>query len=242
MLEIVMIEDDLELAAILTSYLSAHDIRVSNYDEPYTGISAIKAHHYDLLLLDLTLPNLDGLEVCKRLAKDKKIPIIITSARGDINDRVQGLELGADDYLAKPYDPKELLARIHSVLRRAENSANAASNATSSNSSALNTPNDETIKFTPFSLNLARREIRLNGKILDLTRAEFDILSLMLQNQNIALSRDNIATSADSISPDSTNKSIDVIIGRLRAKIENNEQKFIYSVRGVGYKFVLDSM
>lgn len=238
MLEIVMIEDDLELAAILTSYLSAHDIRVSNYDEPYTGISAIKAHHYDLLLLDLTLPNLDGLEVCKRLAKDKKIPIIITSARGDINDRVQGLELGADDYLAKPYDPKELLARIHSVLRRAENSANAASN----NSNTLNAPNDETIKFTPFSLNLARREIRLNGKILDLTRAEFDILSLMLQNQNIALSRDNIATSADSISPDSTNKSIDVIIGRLRAKIENNEQKFIYSVRGVGYKFVLDSM
>lgn len=118
MLEVLMIEDDLELATILSEYLKAHNINVTNYDEPYTGMSAINTQHFDILLLDLTLPNLDGLEVCKRVAKEKNIPIIITSARYDINDKVLGLEYGADDYLSKPYDPKEMVARIHSVLRR----------------------------------------------------------------------------------------------------------------------------
>lgn len=118
MLEVLMIEDDLELATILSEYLKAHNINVTNYDEPYTGMSAINTRHFDLLLLDLTLPNLDGLEVCKKVAKEKRIPIIISSARHDIDDRVLGLEYGADDYIPKPYDPKELIARIHSVLRR----------------------------------------------------------------------------------------------------------------------------
>ncbi|WP_300972174.1 response regulator transcription factor [Helicobacter rodentium] len=224
MLEVLMIEDDLELATILSEYLKAHNINITNYDEPYTGMSAINARHFDLLLLDLTLPNLDGLEVCKRVAKEKRIPIIISSARHDIDDRVLGLEYGADDYIAKPYDPKELVARIHSVLRR-YNLANKPYNA-------------ETSIF-PFVLDKKSREIYLYNEVLNLTKAEYEILSFMLENVNQALTRDSIAAHSDSINPDSSNKSIDVIIGRLRSKIEKGDKKFIFSVRGIGYKLQL---
>lgn len=224
MLEVLMIEDDLELVAILSSYLKAQDINVTNYDEPYTGMSAINTRHFDLLLLDLTLPNLDGLEVCKRVAKDKRIPIIITSARHDTNDKVKGLEYGADDYIPKPYDPKELVARIHSVLRRYN----------------LTTKTNNTEEnLLPFRLEKGSREIYFNERLLDLTKAEYEILCFMLSNVNKALSREEIANAVESISPDSTNKSIDVMIGRLRSKIDDEETKHILSVRGVGYKLQL---
>ena len=219
-----MIEDDLELATILGEYLKAHDINVTNYDEPYTGMSAINTRHFDLLLLDLTLPNLDGLEVCKKVAKEKRIPIIISSARHDIDDRVLGLEFGADDYIPKPYDPKELIARFHSVLRRYNLS---------------NQPNQTETSILPFVLDKGSREIYLNEEALNLTKAEYEILSFMLENVNQALTRDSIAAHSDSINPDSSNKSIDVIIGRLRSKIERGDKKFIFSVRGIGYKLQL---
>ncbi|MDD6054959.1 MAG: response regulator transcription factor [Helicobacter sp.] len=228
MLEILMIEDDLELAMIISEYLKAHNINVTNYDEPYTGMSAINARHFDLLLLDLTLPNLDGLEVCKRIAKDKNIPIIISSARSDIEDRVLGLEYGADDYIPKPYDPKELIARIHSVLRRYNITSNIDTKYTYTQSTIL-----------PFKLDKSSREIYLNSRLLELTKAEYEILSFMLENVNKALTRDAIAAASDSINPDSSNKSIDVIMGRLRSKIEKNNEKYIYSVRGIGYKLQL---
>ena len=224
MLEVLMIEDDLELATILSEYLKAHGINVTNYDEPYTGMSAINTRHFDLLLLDLTLPNLDGLEVCKKVAKEKQIPIIISSARHDIDDRVLGLEYGADDYIPKPYDPKELIARIHSVLRRYN---------------LTKTQDITETSILPFRLDKGSREIYLKDTLLDLTKAEYEILSFMLENINQALTRDSIAAHSDSISPDSSNKSIDVIMGRLRAKIEKEGKKYIFSIRGIGYKLQL---
>ncbi len=222
MLKILMIEDDLELAAILSEYLESHGISVTSYDEPYTGMSALNTHHFDLLLLDLTLPNLDGLEVCKRVAKNKNIPIIISSARGDLNDKIKGLEFGADDYIPKPYDPKELIARINSVLRRYQNSK------------------QEEILAThkPFELKEMSREVLYKGVSLDLTRAEYEILAHLIKRNGAAISREEISLSSPSINPESSNKSIDVIIGRLRTKIEKNpkEPKYIISVRGIGYR------
>lgn len=153
MLEILMIEDDVELAEILSEYLSKHDINVTSYDEPYTGMSAINAKHFDLLLLDLTLPNLDGLEVCKRVAKQKNIPIIISSARSDVDDKVRAFESGADDYLPKPYDPKELLARIQSLLRRYKSQ----------------TPKDDAEASPTFRIDKNSREIYFHDKKLSLT-------------------------------------------------------------------------
>lgn len=223
MLEVLMIEDDVELAEILSEYLSQHDINVTSYDEPYTGMSAINAKHFDLLLLDLTLPNLDGLEVCKRVAKQKNIPIIISSARSDVDDKVRALESGADDYLPKPYDPKELLARIQSLLRRYNNKPQ----------------KDEIKEASPtFRIDKNSREIYFRDKKLSLTRAEYEILTLLISKKGNVFTREAIAIESESINPESSNKSIDVIIGRLRAKIEDDPKKpkHIISVRGVGYK------
>ncbi|CBG40177.1 acid response regulator transcription factor ArsR [Helicobacter mustelae] len=223
MLNILMIEDDIELAEILSEYLEQNDIKVTNYDEPYTGMSAIATHNYDLLLLDLTLPNLDGLEVCKRVAKQKNIPIIISSARSDLDDKVKALEYGADDYIPKPYDPKELLARIHSLLRRY-------------NKKEVKQKEQE--KDSVFRIQKDSREVFFKDKKIELTRAEYEILTLLISKKGHVFSREAIAIESESINPESSNKSIDVIIGRLRAKIEDDPKKpkYIISVRGVGYK------
>ncbi|TLE09249.1 response regulator transcription factor [Helicobacter bilis] len=223
MLEILMIEDDVELAEVLSDYLKQHDIHVTNYDEPYTGMSALATKHFDLLLLDLTLPNLDGLEVCKKVAKQKNIPIIISSARSDVNDKVKALDSGADDYIPKPYDPKELVARIQSLLRRYSQKMV-----------------EEKIadKSVIFSIDKDTREVFFKDKKLDLTRAEYEILTLLISKKGHVFSREAIAIESESINPESSNKSIDVIIGRLRSKIEENPKnpQYIISVRGVGYK------
>ncbi|PAF51142.1 DNA-binding response regulator [Helicobacter sp. 13S00401-1] len=223
MIEVLMIEDDLDIAEVLTECLRQHDINVTNFDEPYTGMSALNVKNYDLLLLDLNLPNLDGMEVCKRVAKQKNIPIIISSARGDINDKINALDNGADDYIPKPYDPKELAARIHSLLRRYSQKA----------------PDVKTSeKASIFRIDKNSHEVYFQDKKLDLTRAEYEILTLLISKKGHVFSREAIAIESESINPESSNKSIDVIIGRLRSKIEENPKspKHIISVRGVGYK------
>ncbi|WP_104697758.1 MULTISPECIES: acid response regulator transcription factor ArsR [unclassified Helicobacter] len=223
MLNILMIEDDMELAEILSEFLEQHGVKVTNYDEPYTGMSALATHNYDLLLLDLTLPNLDGLEVCKRVAKQKNIPIIISSARSDLDDKVKALEYGADDYIPKPYDPQELLARIHSLLRRYNKKE---------------VKSEQKDKDNIFRIDKESRDVYFKDKKIDLTRAEYEILTLLISKKGHVFSREAIAIESESINPESSNKSIDVIIGRLRAKIEDNPKKpqYIISVRGVGYK------
>lgn len=117
MINILMIEDDAEFASLLTHYLAKYNLKVTNYQDPYLGLSA-GVEKFDLLILDLTLPGMDGLEVCKEVVSKYDIPIIISSARSDLSDKVIGLQLGADDYLPKPYDPQEMYARIISLLRR----------------------------------------------------------------------------------------------------------------------------
>lgn len=113
-----MVEDDAELAVVLAEYLKQFNMEVTNFEEPFLALSSLKIHSYDLIILDLTLPGMDGLEVCKAILKEHDIPIIISSARSDITDKVTALQLGADDYLPKPYDPRELEVRIQTILRR----------------------------------------------------------------------------------------------------------------------------
>lgn len=223
MLEVLMIEDDVELAEIITDYLKQYDMNVTNYDEPYTGMSAVNAKHFDILLLDLTLPNLDGLEVCKRVAKQNAIPIIVSSARSDVDDKVEALKSGADDYISKPYDPKELVARIQSLLRRY-------------NKKSIKEQDRE--KDSVFRIDKYSRQVFFKDKKLELTRAEYEILTLLISKKGHVFSREAIAIESESINPESSNKSIDVIIGRLRSKIEENpkQPQYIISVRGVGYK------
>ena len=221
-----MIEDDYELAEILSEYLQNYDMQVTIAEEPYIGLSTLNTGEFDLVILDLTLPGLDGLEVCKEIRKKHNLPIIISSARHDITDKVNALDNGADDYLPKPYDPQELLARIRSRLRR--------QSAVLDGISAQNQQKDIT-------LNDYEHEIYFKGARLNLTAAEYDILKYLIQKESGAVTREELIYNCESINEDSTNKSIDVIIGRIRAKLGENpkEPRYIHAIRGLGYKLVL---
>ncbi len=213
-IKILMIEDDPEFAELLSEYLAQFGMEVTNYEDPFLGISA-GVGKYDLLLLDLTLPGMDGLEVCEDIVKKYNIPIIISSARSDINDKVESFRLGADDYLPKPYDPKELHARILSLLRRYNK-----------NGSKNEPQSDYEIKGDT---------IYYKGEALQLTPAEFDILSQLVKKQGITLSREQLINESKVMS-DSSQKSLDVIISKIRSKLGNS--KAIQAVRGVGYKLI----
>lgn len=220
-----MIEDDLELADVLSLYLKQFNIEVTNYEEPFLALSSLKLHKYDLIILDLTLPGMDGLDVCKKIVEEFDIPIIISSARSDITDKVTALKLGADDYLPKPYDPRELEVRIRTILRRFNQS---------------NLKDDEKNKKI-FILNEEKKEITKNGVYIKLTAAEFEILSLFIRREGFIVSRDDIFENSDILNQDYESLgSLAVIINRIRNKIEDNpkEPKYLHTIRGMGYKFI----
>lgn len=219
---LLMIEDDSELAEILCNFLKRYNINVTNYEDPYLGISALSLKKYDLLILDLSLPGMDGLEICKEVRSKSDIPIIISSARSDLEDKIVGLELGADDYLPKPYEPKELYARIMSVLRRYKKS---------------NSPHEET---SPSVLVLKEEShtILFQGTPLTLTPAEYDVLSHLIKKNNCVVSRTELLNSALSLDEENESRSLDVLISRIRTKLgeSSKEPHFIHSVRGIGYR------
>jgi len=214
-----MIEDDYEIAQILTEYLNKFDISVTAADEPYMGLSLLTQDSFDLLILDLTLPGIDGLEVIPKIRKTSSIPIIVSSARDDITDKVIAMERGADDYMPKPYDPRELVTRIKTILRR-----------TQANSEKKNAD-------TLFELNSNARHIIFKDILLELTAAEFDILSILIQHKDSAISREQLLYDSEHIDDNSSIKNIDVIISRIRQKLSSvdAEHSYIKPVRGIGY-------
>lgn len=225
MIKIAMIEDDLELAEVLSLYLKQFNIEVVNFEEPFLALSSLKLQKFDLLILDLTLPGMDGLDVCKRVVDEFNIPIIISSARSDISDKVIALKLGADDYLPKPYDPRELEIRIRTILRRFNKSYE---------------KEEPNIKKT-FILDEEKKDITKDGISIKLTAAEFEILSLFIKREGFIVSRDDIFENSDILNSDyESSGSLAVIINRIRHKIEDNqkEPKYLQTIRGMGYKFV----
>ena len=225
MIKIAMIEDDLELAEVLSLYLKQFNIEVVNFEEPFLALSSLKLQKFDLLILDLTLPGMDGLDVCKRVVDEFNIPIIISSARSDIGDKVTALKLGADDYLPKPYDPRELEIRIRTILRRFNKSYE---------------KEEPNIKKT-FILDEEKKDITKDGISIKLTAAEFEILSLFIKREGFIVSRDDIFENSDILNSDyESSGSLAVIINRIRHKIEDNqkEPKYLQTIRGMGYKFV----
>lgn len=220
MIKILMIEDDLELAEVLSEFLEDLNMSIVTEDDPFKALSRLKLESFDLVILDLTLPGMDGLEVCAEIRAKQNIPIIISSARSDISDKVTALELGADDYLPKPYDPRELEARIHSVLRRYENVEVESS----------------CVSHSDFTLNEDSMEIRYKKNLLDLTNAEFGILGFMIKKQGFVISREDLIHNVSAINEESSNKSIDVMVGRIRNKI--GAKGLIESIRGIGYKLL----
>ena len=222
MINVLMIEDDPEFAELLSEYLSQFDIKITNYEDPFLGLSA-GVNKYDLMILDLTLPGMDGLEVCEEVVRKYDIPVIISSARSDINDKVQSFELGAYDYLPKPYDPKEMYARIMSILKRTNKESQIKGGSTQSD------------------FEIKGDTIYFKGEALNLTPAEFEVLSLLVQHQGITQSREQIINTSATMSIDSQGKSLDVIISKIRSKLSEKDpegNKRIQAVRGVGYKLV----
>jgi len=224
LINIMMIEDDLEIAELLEEYLLRYDINLTNYDCPELGISALSVEKYDLVILDLSLPGIDGTEVCRMIREKYKVPIIISSARSDIKDKAICFNNGADDYLPKPYDSHELVLRINSLLRR----------------EFLYKSNSKKNQNKIFQVNDEKVEITKNGLQLSLTNAEYNILAYLIQKAGYAVSREEILLNVESIKYESSYKSIDVLIGRIRQKIEENHKKpeYILSIRGVGYKLI----
>ena len=223
MINILMIEDDSEIAHLLSLVLQEHDISLTNFECPELGMSALTLQKYDLVILDLSLPGIDGTEVCRLIRTKSTIPIIISSARSDIKDKTTCYNFGADDYIPKPYDPEELILRINALLKRT----------TSSNSPI--TENSKKI----FSTVPDKLEIYKNDALLHLTMAEFHILQYLIQKSGFPISRQELLLNVDSIKYESNIKSIDVLIGRIRHKIEENPKtpQYLVSIRGVGYKF-----
>lgn len=196
-------------------------MEVMGAEDPYLGLSLLTQHHFDLVILDLTLPGMDGLEVIPKIRDISNIPIIISSARDDITDKVIGMERGADDYMPKPYDPRELVTRIKTILRRSSNVVEEKS----------------AIKQSLFVANPKAREICFKDISLELTAAEYDILFILLQHKNGSVSREQLLYESAHIDDDSSIKNIDVIISRVRQKIAKIDADNIYikPIRGVGY-------
>jgi len=217
MINILMIEDDAQFASLLTHYLAKYNLKVTNYQDPYLGLSA-GVEKFDLLILDLTLPGMDGLEVCKEVVSKYDIPIIISSARSDLSDKVIGLQLGADDYLPKPYDPQEMYARIISLLRRYKK---------------INETEDE--PNYRLMLDEQKEEVTLDGQQLDLTPAEFVVLKLLIEQRGSTVSKEQIFYDSE-VFQYGTDGSLSVIMNRLRKKV--GDDVYIKTVRGVGYKLL----
>ena len=217
MISILMIEDDPEFAELLSEYLAQFDIKITNYEDPFLGLSA-GVKKFDLVILDLTLPGMDGLKVCEELVRKYDLPVIISSARTDISDKVKSFELGAYDYLPKPYDPKEMYARIMSILNR------------------VNKEKGSQSSLPKSDFEIKGDTIYFKGQALSLTPAEFEVLSLLVKHQGITQSREQIINTSGTMSIDSQSKSLDVIISKIRSKLGDNKR--IQAVRGVGYKLV----
>ena len=219
MIKILMVEDDEIIAEFLGKFFDTEEYAFTHVTRPSQALHMIKKETFDVIVLDLTLPEIDGLELCKKLNLLTTVPIIISSARSDINDKLVALEHGADDYLAKPYDPRELEARIKTVLKRVGKIAH-----------------DDNAAFI---VNEESSQIFHNNKALELTPAEYQMLKMFLQNPNRSISRADIANSIDSMRFDSGVESINVLVGRIRKKIEKepNKPQLLKTIRGIGYRF-----
>ena len=221
-MKILLIEDDLDMQELLQDYLKNFDFEVTSFANPLEALKNLDTNHnYSLVVLDLMLPHIDGFEVCKRMRQNSSIPIIISSARGNLSDKIVAFDYGADDYLAKPYEPKELVIRINAILRRITKAT--------------------TKKIIgEFEIDENKMQITQEGHILELTNIEYGIFRLLLNNQEKVLSRESIAKFLGNEYSDIKHRAIDMHISNIRNKIfdDSKSAKYIKSVWGIGYKFI----
>ena len=228
LLTILLIEDDIRLATLTRQYLERHNAVVTHVTDGLLGLEEALRNQFDIILLDLMLPGMDGISICQKIRERKDVPIIMLTARGEEADKVMGLELGADDYLSKPFSPRELLARIRAAVRRYKGHVG---------------PKIHMLKRGDLLLDPGARIATYKGTPLDLTSYEFAILHALAENAGRVLSRDRLMDLAKGNSEESFDRSIDVHVSRLRKKLGDNSRdpNFIRTVRGVGYLYLSPS-
>jgi two-component system, OmpR family, phosphate regulon response regulator OmpR len=231
--KIIVVDDDARLRELLNRYLTEQGFNVRAVTDGNDMNRWLARERYDLMVLDLMMPGEDGLSICRRLRGiGEKMPIIMLTAKGDDVDRIVGLEVGADDYLPKPFNPRELVARIQAVLRRAPEPQ----------PPGAPTSDQQTIKFGSFGFNLATRTLERDGVNIPITTGEFALLKSLVQHPRVPLSRDKLMELARGREFGAFDRSIDVQVSRLRKLIEENPAKpcFIQTVWGFGYVFIPD--
>ena len=220
----LLIDDDARLGVLVTEYLGKHEIEVTVASDGERGLAALRKRSFDVVLLDVMLPGADGFEVCRRLRATPglaDVPVIMLTARGDDVDKIVGLEIGADDYLAKPFNPRELLARIRAVLRRGRAMPAASPR----------------FRAGDLEIDFAAREVAIGGTRLALTSYEFDLLATLARAAGRVLSREQLLDALKGAEYESFDRSIDVHVSKLRAKLEPNPKapRYLKTIRGVGY-------
>jgi DNA-binding response OmpR family regulator len=218
-----MVDDDSGLNKLLTEYLARFGLDLQTVTTAAAGRQALRQGNPDLLILDIMLPDTDGLSLCREVRRENDLPIIMLTARGELTDRVLGLEMGADDYLAKPFEPRELVARIQSVIRRSKT-----------------TMNPKCLSFDGLVLEKDCHRVTLDGRPVGLTALEFELLLLLMRNRGRVMSRDRLIEKLRGIETSVYDRSIDMLISRLRDKLgdESRSPRFIKTVRMGGYQFI----
>jgi OmpR family response regulator RpaB len=217
---ILLIDDDQALAEPLKAFFSRYDLELEAVTQPSEGLKLIDMIHPDLVILDIMLPEMDGFEVCRTIRKKSNLPILMLTARGEVMDRVVGLELGADDYLAKPFEPRELVARVQNILKRTRSQ----------------TTMEQSIVLGSLTVDLMRQDAFIEGRSLNLTTLEYRLLSLLAQHPGQAYSRDEILAAVKGIETELYTRSVDILVSRLRQKLKPMD--CIKTVWGTGYRLV----
>ena len=224
-IHVLLIDDDEALCGLLTEYLEPFGFAVSAAHHPDEGLRAIAARAPDIVVLDVMMPDTDGFAVCRKVRETSRVPIVMLTARGGVLDRIVGLEMGADDYLPKPFEPRELVARLQAVLRR-----------------GVHREPDDVLRAGALELDPGARSARLAGRPLALTAAEFALLGLFVRSRRSVLSRDRILEATRGLDWEAFDRSVDVLVSRLRQKLGDDPRRptYIQTVRGAGYRFLGD--
>jgi DNA-binding response OmpR family regulator len=224
MTKVLIIDDDRKHSDLLQAYFKRFGINLVCALDAEEGFRKLNREDPDLVLLDVMLPGKDGFEICREIRKKSNIPIIMLTARGDVIDRVSGLELGADDYIGKPFEPRELVARIQATLRRSE--------------SAGSTP--ARLEFEGLSIDTDKRSVTVDGRPIDLTSMEFELLLILARRHGRKMSRDDILSELRGIDAAILTRSVDIMVSRLRGKLNDSIKppRFIQTIWGRGYSFI----
>jgi len=226
-LKVLLIDDDQGLASMLSEYLSAHGWHVEWASDGSAGLEKLRRGRFEAVVLDVMLPGLDGFGVLPRLRRESDVPVLMLTARGEETDRIVGLELGADDYLAKPFNPRELLARLKALVRRQHRAV------------APEAPSARTMRFGRLEIDLGRRVVRLDGEERELTGYQFDLLVALAENAGRVMTRNEILRRVRGTGLSPFDRSIDVHMSRIRAAVEDDPKspRRILTIRGTGYVF-----